>query len=139
MNDTASREVEAFVQQFMDGYGAKDADALAALLVGDEIVLVGTGADEVRFGLAAFREQAERDFSQADELAMSLDNLKVSTFGDAAFAYCDVTVSGTAGGQTFQMPGLRCTFGMVRSTDGWRCAQSHLSAPAGGQEEGSSF
>jgi ketosteroid isomerase-like protein len=139
MSDTAAREVADAVRRFMAAYDAKDAEALQALVVGDEIVLVGTGSDEVVFGLASFRKQTERDFSQADDLMMAVDNLRVHTFGDAAFAYCDVTVSGTAGGQAFQMPGLRCTLGLVRTADGWRFAQSHLSAPAGGQEVGSSF
>ena len=139
MNDSAAREVADVVGRFMAAYDAKDAEALEDLIVGDEIVLVGTGSDEVVFGIAGFRSQTERDFSQSDDLAMVVDNLRITTLGDAAFAYCDVTVSGTAGGQAFQMPGLRCTFGLVRTADGWRFAQSHLSAPAGGQEVGSSF
>ena len=94
---------------------------------------------EVVLGIAAFRQHSERDFAQSGDLSMTLDNLRVSTFGDAAFAYCDVTVSGTAGGEAFQMPGLRCTFGLVRTAEGWRFAQTHLSAPASGQEQGSSF
>jgi ketosteroid isomerase-like protein len=139
MNDQTDTEVHGVIQQWLDGYRAKDVEALVSLSIGDEIVLVGTGADEVRFGLAAFREQAARDFSQADELAMSLDNVRVDRFGDAAFAYGDVAVSGTVGGAPFEMAGLRCTFGLVRTADGWRFVQSHLSAPAGGQAPGSSF
>lgn len=139
MNDHAAHEVESVVQQFMANYDAKDTEALEALLVGDGLTLVGTGADEVVFGIAAFRQHSERDFAQSGDLSMTLDNLRVSTFGDAAFAYCDVTVSGTAGGEAFQMPGLRCTFGLVRTAEGWRFAQTHLSAPASGQEQGSSF
>ena len=139
MNDTATSDVEAIVQQFMAHYDAKDVAALEGLLVGDEIVLVGTGSDEVVFGRSGFRRQAERDFAQSDELSMTVDNLRVSRIGDAAFAYCDVTISGTAGGQAFEMSGLRCTFGLVRTADGWRFAQTHLSAPAGGQDVGSSF
>lgn len=139
MSDDITAEVQALMEQWMDHYKAKDADALVRLASGDDVVVVGTGADEVRFGLAEFRAQAERDFSQADEVEMVVDNLRVTPAGDAAFAYCDITVSGTAGGQSFEMAGLRCTFGLVSTDQGWRIAQAHLSAPHADQAEGSSF
>jgi uncharacterized protein (TIGR02246 family) len=139
VDDSVTSEVEVLIQQWMDHYRAKDVDGLVSLMNGDDIVLVGTGADEVRFGLAEFRAQAERDFSQADEVDISFDNLRVQAAGDAAFAYCDITITGSAGGEAFEMSGLRFTSGLIRTEQGWRIAQAHLSAPNMGQAEGNSF
>jgi ketosteroid isomerase-like protein len=103
------------------------------------VQLVGTGADEVRFGLDEYRAQAERDLTQAEEASMTFSNLRVVAVGDTAFAYGDVRVAGSAGGQAFDMYGLRATFGLVHTGDGWRIVQSHLSTPDSAQPEGSSF
>lgn len=137
MGDTTS-EIRAMVQRFSEGYQSKDTEGLVALVT-DDCQLVGTGADEVRFGREGFRAQAERDFSQADEVSMTIDGLRVIEAGDAAFAYGDVTVAGSAGGQSFSMSGLRTTLGFVRTSEGWRMAQMHLSVPDNAQTEGSSF
>jgi ketosteroid isomerase-like protein len=139
VDDSVTSEVQALFERFMGYYNAKDVDALVSLTSGDDIMLVGTGADEVRFGLTGFRAQAERDFSQADDLDISFDNLRVTSAGDAAFAYCDMTIAGSAGGEAFEMSGLRFTAGLIRTTQGWRIAQAHLSAPNMEQAEGSSF
>jgi ketosteroid isomerase-like protein len=139
MDDSVTSEVHALFQRWMGYYNAKDVDALVSLASGDDIMLVGTGVDEVRFGLAEFRAQAERDFSQADDVDISFDNLRVIAAGDAAFAYCDIHITGSAGGEAFEMSGLRFTSGLIRTGQGWRIAQVHLSAPNVGQAEGSSF
>lgn len=139
MSNTAVDEIQAVLEDWMSAYRAKDMDGLERTAIGDDIQLVGTGADEVRFGLAEFREQAMRDFSQADELDMVFTDIRSTVIDNAAFVYCDVTVSGSAGGQSFEMSGLRLTLGLVRTPDGWRFVQTHLSSPDGAQDEGSSF
>jgi len=139
MSTTATAEVEQLLKEWSDAYQARDIDTLLATAIGDDLQLVGTGADEVRFGLDEFRTQALRDFSQADEAAFEFTDMRVTTVGDAAFVYCDVSVSGSAVGQTFAMSGLRMTAGLVRTDDGWRLVQTHLSAPDSAQAEGNSF
>jgi ketosteroid isomerase-like protein len=131
-------EVRSVLEQVADRYAAMDAEGVAAAFVGEETVAVGTGVDEVRFGLTEVREQVERDMSQADELAFGMENLRVSVFGDAAFAYADMTITGSAGGESFDLP-TRWTTGLIRTDDGWRIAQFHASVPFGDQAEGGSF
>lgn len=115
-----------------------DSDGVLALFAGDDTVLVGTGADEVRFGMAETRMQVERDLSQADDVSFGIENLRVNVFGDAAFAYADATFAGSAGGTSFEIPG-RWTTGLVRTGDGWRIVQFHVSAAYEEQAEGESF
>ena len=77
-------------------YAAKDADGVVGTFAGDDIGLVGTGADEVRVGEAEARVQVERDMSQADELSLAIDNVRTHVSGDAAFPYADVVFRGSA-------------------------------------------
>ncbi len=137
-DEQVTAEVRAVLHQMAERYGAMDADGVVAAFVGEDTVVVGTGVDEVRFGLAEVRAQVERDMSQADELALGVENLSVKVFGDAAFAYGDVTFTGSAGGASFEIA-ARWTTGLVRTSDGWRIAQFHLSVPYGEQAEGESF
>lgn len=138
MTNPTGDEVRAVLDRFLELYRAKDSGGLLGLVT-DDTMLVGTGADEVRFGRDGFRAQAERDFSQADEMSMTYDDLRVSVVGDVAFAYASVRVAGSAGGEDFEMSGLRATFALVRGADGWKLAQMHLSVSDSAQDEGSSF
>lgn len=115
-----------------------DADGVVALFTGDDAVVVGTGADEVRFGLADIRAQVERDMSQADEISVVMENPRFNIAGDAAFVYTDARFVGSAGGESFELP-VRWTVGLINAEDGWKVAQFHVSVAYGEQAEGESF
>lgn len=115
-----------------------DAEGVVALFAGDESVVVGTGADEVRFGLNEIRSQVERDISQADEISVVLENQRTSVAGDAAFVYADARFVGSVGGESFELP-ARWTAGLVHTEDGWQVMQCHFSVAYGEQAEGESF
>ena len=134
----SSDAIRAVLTQFGERYAAGDADGVLALFDGEESVVVGTGADEVRFGLAAIRAQVERDFSQADSIAMTFGDVRISEAGDAAFVYAAVAFEGVVDGETFRLP-ARLTLGLVRSGDEWHARQFHTSVAFGEQEAGESF
>ena len=137
-DEQVSAEVGALLHEMAARYGAKDADGVMAAFSGEDTVIVGTGVDEVRIGAADARAQVERDMAQSDDLSFGIDNLRVNGFGDSAFAYADVTFSGSAGGASFKIP-ARLTSGLVRTGDGWRIVQFHVSVPYAEQAEGESF
>ena len=137
-DEEVAAEVRAVLNQVADSYAAMDADGVVAAFVGEDTMAVGTGVDEIRFGLAEVRAQVERDMSQADELTLGIGNLSTKVFGDAAFAYADVTFAGSVGEESFELA-ARLTTGLVRTEDGWRIAQFHASVPFGEQAEGESF
>ena len=137
-DEEAVAAIRAVVGQMAERYGAKDPDGVMAGFAGEETVIVGTGADEVRFGLAEARAQVERDMSQADELSMGVENVRVNVVGEAAFAYADLAFRGSADGDSFEMP-VRATMGLVLSDGGWKIAQFHVSVAYGEQAEGESF
>ena len=137
-DDSGVAEVRDVLDKMAGAYASKDVDAVLECFVDDGLVLVGTGADEVRFGMAEAQAQVERDMSQADELSFDVENFRAHVVDDAAFAYADVTFRGEAGGQSFEVP-ARWTAGVVRTPDGWRFAQFHVSVAFGDQSEGESF
>ena len=119
-------------------YAARDVDGVVDTFVADSPMLVGTGIDELRFTASELRLQVARDTSEPDALSMGMDNLRVTVFGDAAFAYADLMIHARFGERHHRFP-VRITFGLVRADDGWRVAQAHTSVPEIGLPEGRSF
>jgi hypothetical protein len=103
-----------------------------------DVVMYGTGADEKRVGPDQIRLQAERDWSQSDEVSLGLDWVSVSAAGPVAWAAVDATFSVRAGGESMSFPARLTTVLENRSGD-WLLVQAHFSFPAAGQEEGQSF
>ena len=130
--------IEAVLERVAERYAAGDVDGVVALFAGEESLIVGTGADEVRFGLAQIRAQVERDMTQADQMSMRFGDLMVRVAGEAAFAYADAAFAGSVGGEEFRLP-VRMTAGLVRADGDWRLAQFHVSVAYGEQPEGESF
>ncbi|MEE9473284.1 MAG: adenylate/guanylate cyclase domain-containing protein [Acidimicrobiia bacterium] len=136
--EQAVAEVRSVVYQMAERYGALDADGVLAMFVGEDPMLVGTGADEVRFGSAETRLQIVRDMSEVDGLSMSMENLRVKVFGESAFAYSDLVINASVGEESLKFP-VRTTIGLIRTSDGWRITQIHTSVPYGEQAPGRSF
>lgn len=131
-------EVRSVVYRMAECYGMKDVDGVLDTFVGEGSSLVGTGSDELRFGLAAVHLQIARDISEVDTLSFGMEAVRVDVFGDAAFAFANAVISATFGSEQFRFP-LRSTFGLVRTDDGWRIAQLHTSIAPHQQGEGRSF
>jgi ketosteroid isomerase-like protein len=134
----AISEIQQVLDEFTGRYGAMDAEGVVALFAGDDAVVVGTGADEIRFGLDEIRSQVERDISQADEISVVLENQRINVAGDAAFVYSNGRFVGSVGGETLELP-VRWTAGLVHAEDGWQVMQCHFSVAYGEQAEGESF
>ena len=134
----ATDAVSAVLSEMAARYGAKDADGVLELFAGNESVVVGTGIDEVRFGLAEIRAQLERDMAQAESLSLHFDDLRVNDLGYVALAYADAAFVGSVGGEELRLP-VRLTLALVRTGDDWRFAQFHSSVAFGEQAAGESY
>ena len=130
--------IRSVIYRMAERYGAGDVNGVMESFVGDGVSIIGTGADEIRFGPTEVQIQVARDISEADALSMSMDNIRVDVFGDAAFAFADSEIHARFGDQNHSFP-IRATFGLVRTGDGWRIAQNHVSVAHRGQSEGRSF
>jgi uncharacterized protein (TIGR02246 family) len=131
--------VRGVLDRFARTYSAKDeAGVLGCFAVGNDGVLIGTGADEWRVGEAAVRTQVERDFAQADSLSVEYRELHVDGTDDVAWFAAKATVRAKVGEEPFESA-MRMTGVVTRQGDDWRIVQSHLSFPAETQEPGQSF
>lgn len=130
--------VRAVMDRFTETYRTRDSEGLMALIAPDEdLFLFGTGIDEVRRGPEQFREQAERDWAQTEELDFQLDWHTISAAGPVAWVAADGLGRGRVAGQALQFP-LRMTAVLEQRNGQWLLVQSHVSVPAPGQQEGSS-
>lgn len=134
--EKAVREV---LDALWDAFSRKDADAWMRLFSPDEdVVLIGSGADEWRVGPAEVRANMERDFAQADSLAARYGDLSVSGREDVAWAACPVSIRVRGGDEEVAFD-IRLTL-VIEQRDGqWRIAQFHGSLPAAEREEGSAW
>jgi uncharacterized protein (TIGR02246 family) len=134
------QQVIAAMDEWAGAYGRKDpagyADAFADC---DDVILLGTGADEVVAGRAAIRELIQRDFDESDQLQVELGDIRVSGAGDVAWAVMpDAGVEVTVGGEQQSIP-LRITAVFQRTGGRWLIQHAHVSTPMAGQEAGQSF
>jgi uncharacterized protein (TIGR02246 family) len=134
------QEVIAAMNDWAAAYDRKDPAAYAAAFADDaDVILLGTGADEIAVGRDAIRDMIQSDFEEAEQVRVELGEVRVSAAGDVAWAVMpDVIVDVTVGGQQQSIP-LRITT-VFRRTDGrWLIQHAHVSAPMAGQEAGHSF
>ena len=131
--------IMAVMKRFFEAYETRDLDGFLALFApDDDVVLIGTGADEKRVGMTEIQAQVERDWSQSDSISLSMGWYMVSAAGPVAWLSADVAFQGSAGGQEFSLPG-RLTGVLEKRGESWLMVQAHLSAPLAGQAEGESF
>jgi uncharacterized protein (TIGR02246 family) len=138
-DSATEKEVTELMQRMADAYKNRDMEAIIGIFAADDdAVMYGTGADEKRVGPKQIRAQVERDWAQSDSTEMSFDWVSISAAGPVAWVASDVTINVSAGGEKFTVP-ARTTFVLEKRDGEWVIAQSHLSIPSGGQEEGESF
>lgn len=86
-------EIQDLINRFVSLFGF-DNPGIVAMFTKDAVA-VGTGADEVSFGLAEIRSEMGQDTSQIDDLSMTLNAAsRISVVGEAGFVYSNVTFVG---------------------------------------------
>lgn len=141
MKAEASTEaaVVAVIRNWLEAYAGHDLDGLMALFSPvSEVVVIGTGPDEKRIGVEAIRLQFERDYAQSSAIRAELGWYSVSAAPGVAWIAADTLFWVTAGGIETGFP-LRLTAVLEQWQGRWLVAQWHVSAPAAGQNEGSSW
>lgn len=131
--------VMAVLAQYTHAYEHRNMEELLALFVPDpDVLIIGSGADEKRVGLAEIQQQAERDWAQSETAAFTWKWSLVSAAGSVAWLAADAVISAQVGGQTMQLP-FRFTAVLEQRGDKWLFVQMHLSFPAPEQAAGESF
>ncbi len=127
------------LNKFAETYTQRDLAGLLGLFAADPgLILIGTGTDEKRIGLAEARDQFERDWSQSEAASIEFGWISVAAARSVAWLATDMTVHLIVGGQEVSVAG-RLTAVLVHRDDGWLFAQLHFSLPAGAQPVGESW
>jgi uncharacterized protein (TIGR02246 family) len=127
------------VNQFAEAFAKRDLNAMLALYAPDpDVVVIGTGGDEKRIGLAEIKALFERDFAQFRDASLKIVWHSVSAAGPVAWVAADAIVRADTGNREIDLQ-VRLTFVLEQRGDRWLIAQFHGSAPAAGQEDGEAF
>jgi class 3 adenylate cyclase/ketosteroid isomerase-like protein len=135
---TQARVIQVFSQlaEFMSN---RDVDGGVALFADDpDVFLVGTGADEVRLGISAIREQIARDLGQADSVAWTFGPQCISAAGCVAWTTGEVSIRVSMADQTHEVP-VRLTTVLEQRGGRWLIQQMHVSMPNAAQAVGQSW
>lgn len=129
----------ATLRTYADTYCAKDIDGLMALFInGDDITIIGTGADELCAGRAKIRELFANNFAEATATSFDWHWQKVTHSGNAAIVATTLTINLILDGNEIAVP-LRWTVGLAKQNDQWRWLHRHASSAAGGQSDGAAY
>ena len=127
------------LEDYARAYCAKDTDGLMDLFVeGDDLSLLGTGADELCSGRAAIRAVFDRNFTEATAHRLDWDWIDVAVHGTTATVACTLRIHLTAGHQDLVVP-IRWTVALIQTARGWKWVHRHASAAASSQKDGTAY
>jgi len=137
VSEQTQSQIMAVLRRMTDAMGRKDIDGLVAL-VDPEFRAFGTGPDEKAIGREAYRRHLERDFAQAEKVAIDLSDIRIGAEGTVAWAMADMAYHIVVGGIPQTLNG-RMTAVLRGTGHAWIFVQMHYSLPAAGQEAGQSY
>ncbi len=132
-------DVLATLEDYAQAYRAKDIDRLMAVFDdGDDISLIGTGADEICAGRSAIGEVFARNFSDATATRFEWHWKHVTLAGDAAAVAVTLTIHLDTDDGPIQVP-VRWTVVLAKKAGHWRWLHRHASSAAATQGEGKAY
>lgn len=132
-------EIQNAIKEFTDAYCNKDFSKVRSCQLNDkQVMLIGSGADELYFSLDDLKRACERDWSQADIQDIEISDLTVESEYDSAWCFCNAVFKLQIDKKPLDIK-YRWTLVFIKREGKWKMAQSHLSVPATDQPEGSSF
>ena len=136
---TEESDVLATLEEYANAYCTKDTDRLMAIFDhGDNISLIGTGADELCSGQAEIRSVFDRNFSEATATEFLWHWQHVIVSDNCAVVATTLTIHLDVDGESIKVP-IRWTVTMVKRDNEWKWLHRHASSAAGSQEEGSAY
>lgn len=127
------------LEEYATAYCAKDLKRLMAVFVdGEDISLIGTGADELCSGREAVASLFERNFRDATATQFEWKWKDVTTHGGAATVAVALNIHLTIKRESLVVP-IRWTVSLVNADAGWKWVHRHASAAAGSQETGFAY
>ena len=136
---TVEDAVLATLEDYAEAYCAKDIDRLMAVFDdGDDISLIGTGADELCSGRSDIEAVFLRNFADATATSFQWHWKHVTLTDSSAVVAITLTIHLETQGSPLQVP-VRWTVALVRRSGRWRWLHRHASSAAVSQEEGTAY
>jgi uncharacterized protein (TIGR02246 family) len=136
---TDDEAVLATFEDYAAAYCAKDADGVMAVFdPGDDISLIGTGADELCTGHDQIRAVFERNFTDATATRFEWHWRQVTRRSDTASVAATLTIHLRVGDEALEVP-VRWTVALHRDGTRWRWLHRHASAAASNQDNGAAY
>ncbi len=124
---------------YAEAYCAKDTDRLMDLFEdGDDISIIGTGADELCAGKKQIRSLFERNFAEATAERFEWHWSQATVREAAAVIATTLTIHLDVAGEKIQVP-IRWTVGLAKIGGNWKWLHRHASSAAGGQATGTAY
>ncbi len=131
--------VLATLDEYAEAYCAKDIDRLMGLFdEGEDISLIGTGADELCVGRSAIEDIFLRNFAEATATHFEWGWRQVHVNPESATVAISFNLKLNTDDGLTKIP-IRWTVGMVKRDDKWRWLHRHASSAAATQEQGAAY
>lgn len=122
--------VLALLQEFVDGYAARDTQRVMVLhAVDPDVVVIADGLKYV--GQEQIRAMIESDLSSFDLIKWMFTKPSVSAAGPVAWATTDAVATGQTGGQSVSLGAYRFTWVLEQRGEQWFIMYAHISDVAG--------
>ncbi len=132
-------EIVKTMREMWKAYGRLDADGVLAFYAPDpDVVVLGSGVDEVYVGPKQAKKGLKRDFSQTRSVKVGLSKVRVSAAGKVAWLAANCLFTAHVAGCDIDLAG-RLTAVFEKRKGRWLIMQSHFSMPYAGQAAGQSF
>ena len=131
--------VMATLEDYASAYCAKDIDALMNVFnQGEDISLIGTGADELCSGREAVKAVLLRNFEAATASQFEWHWTNIIVCGEQAVVAATLTIHLDCQGTELKVP-VRWTVALAKIQDRWVWLHRHASAAASSQDEGAAY
>ncbi len=136
---TASDAVLETLEDYAAAYCAKDIKRLMSVFDdGEDISLIGTGADELCSGRAAVEAVFVRNFAEATASRFEWHWKHVTVIDDLAVVAITLTIHLETENGKLQVP-VRWTVSLIRKAGRWLWLHRHASSAATSQDEGTAY
>ena len=136
---TDEEAILATLEEYSAAYCAKDVDRLMAIFAdGDDISLIGTGADELCSGRDQVRTVFERNFAEATALNFRWFWKHLTITDTSAAVAINLIIDLKTDSGILEIP-IRWTVALVKNNGRWLWVHRHASAAAGSQDKGTAY
>jgi len=131
--------VQSTLDKVAEAFEERDLDKMMSLFSTDEdIIVIGTGADEKKVGKSEARSLFKRDWSQSEASSIVYNWKSISAEGKFAWATVEATFYARIGSREIHLP-TRITIILKKLGKEWLIVHWHASLPASGQQIGEAW